>query len=124
MARPILLTFGWLCVGLGFLGIILPLFPTTPFLLVAVWAFSRASPELARKIRNHPVAGPFIRDWQDAGVIPPMAKFLAVTMMSAMVAYLHYGAKLPPWIVLAVAVVLAAAAAFILTRPGRRSRTG
>ena len=65
LRKPLLLGTGWLCVGLGALGVVMPLFPTTPFLLVAVWAFSRSSPELAEKIRNHPVVGPFIRDWQD-----------------------------------------------------------
>ena len=56
---------------IGAMGIVMPLFPTTPFLLVAVWAFSRSSPEMAEKIRNHPIAGAYIRDWEDDGVIPP-----------------------------------------------------
>ena len=93
LRKPLLLGTGWLCVGLGALGVVMPLFPTTPFLLVAVWAFSRSSPELAEKIRNHPVVGPFIRDWQDAGVIPTKAKVFAVVMMAAMFAYLHFGVR-------------------------------
>jgi uncharacterized membrane protein YbaN (DUF454 family) len=120
LKKPLLIGTGWLCVGLGMLGIIMPLFPTTPFLLVAVWAFSRSSPELAERIRNHRLAGPFIRDWQDAGVIPVKAKALAVVMMSAMVGYLHFGAHAPVWITGLAAVVLAATASFIVTRPSRR----
>ena len=119
LRKPLLLGTGWLCVGLGALGVVMPLFPTTPFLLVAVWAFSRSSPELAEKIRNHPVVGPFIRDWQDSGVIPTKAKVFAVVMMAAMFAYLHFGAQAPVWIEVGVAVVFLAVSAFIVTRPGR-----
>ncbi len=119
LKKPILLAIGWLCVGLGFLGIIMPLLPTTPFLLVAIWAFSKSSPELAERIRNHRLAGPYIRDWQDEGVIPLKAKLMAVTMMTAMVLYLALWVKAPAWIVSVVALVLIATAVYILTRPSR-----
>ncbi len=118
--RQLLYGTGWLCVGLGVVGIVMPLFPTTPFLLVAVWAFSRSSPELAAKIRNHPIAGAYVRDWEDEGVIPPGAKILAVTMMTAGLGYLHFGSGAPSWAVVAAGIVMASAAAYILSRPGRR----
>ena len=118
MARPLFLLVGWLSVGLGFLGIIMPLFPTTPFLLVAVWAFSKSSPELAVRIRSHRVAGPYIIAWQDHGVIPTKAKALAVTMLAAMLAYLHFGVAVAVWIEIAVAIVLAITAIYIVLRPG------
>lgn len=119
--QHLLFTAGWLCVGLGAVGIVMPLFPTTPFLLVAVWAFSRSSPELAARIRNHPIAGPYVRDWEDEGVIPPGAKILSITMMAAALGYLHFGSGAPSWAVIAAAVVMAAVAAYILSRPGRRN---
>ena len=118
--RPLLLGTGWLCVGLGIVGIIMPLFPTTPFLLVAVWAFSRSSPELAEKIRSHRHAGKYVRDWEDQGVIPRGAKAIAIAMMSAMLAYLYLASGVPVWIVLLAGVVMAAVAAFILSRPSKR----
>lgn len=99
----------------------MPLFPTTPFLLVAVWAFSKSSPEMAERIRNHRLAGPYIRDWQDEGVVPPGAKIAATTMMTAMLAYLHFWSGAPGWVVAIAAAVMLAAAAFILTRPSRRA---
>lgn len=109
-----------MCVGLGALGVIVPLFPTTPFLLVAVWAFSKSSPEMAERIRNHRLAGPYVRAWQDEGVIPPGAKLAAVAMMSAMLAYLHFWSDAPGWAVASAAAVMLAAATFVLTRPSRR----
>lgn len=121
LKRPLLLGTGWICVALGILGIILPLFPTTPFLLVAIWAFSRSSPELAEKIRSHRHAGKYVRDWEDEGVIPTGAKIIAVTMMTAMFGYLHFGTEAPAWMEIGTALVMAGAAGFILSRPGSRS---
>lgn len=120
LRRPLLLGTGWLCVGLGVIGIIMPLFPTTPFLLVALWAFSRSSPEMAEKIRNHRIAGAYVRDWEDEGVIPLGAKIIAITMMAAMLGYLYFGSGAPAWAVIAAGMVMAGAAAYILSRPSRR----
>jgi uncharacterized protein len=111
-----------MCVGLGGLGIIMPLFPTTPFLLVAVWAFSKSSPEMAERIRGHRIAGPYIRDWQDEGVIPVRAKLLAVVMMSAMMAYIAMFAEVPVWAITVVAVTLGAVAIYVLSRPSERKK--
>lgn len=120
LRRPLLIGTGWLCVGLGIIGIILPLFPTTPFLLVAVWAFSRSSPELAERIRNNRHAGKYVRDWEDEGVIPATAKALAITMMSAMLAYLYLASGAPLWAVIGTGIVMAGTAAYILSRPSTR----
>ena len=120
LRKPLLLGAGWLCVGIGMLGVILPLLPTTPFLLVAIWAFSKSSPELAERIRGHRIAGPYIRDWQDEGVIPVKAKMLAVSMMTGMLVYLAIWVDAPLWVSGVVAAVLAAVAAYIVTRPSRR----
>ncbi len=123
LRKPLLLGTGWACVGLGFIGIIMPIFPTTPFLLVAVWAFSKSSPEMAERIRNHPVAGRFVRDWQDEGVIPLAGKIIALAMMAVMLAYLQFWSGMPGWAVITAAAVMAGAAGFILSRPSR-SRSG
>lgn len=94
--------------------------PTTPFLLVALWAFSRSSPEMAEKIRNHPIAGAYVRDWEDDGVIPTGAKIIAISMMFAMLGFLYFGSGAPTWAVIAAGVVMLIAAIYILTRPSRR----
>jgi uncharacterized protein len=117
MLKIFYLGFAWICVGLGFIGIILPIFPTTPFLLVAVWAFSRSSPEMAEKLRNHPKVGRFIRDWQDHGAIPMVGKVLAIAMMTATGVYLAGFSELPSWAALSACAILAAVGVYILTRP-------
>jgi uncharacterized protein len=115
--RLFYLGFGWLCVGLGVTGIVMPILPTTPFLLLAVWAFSRSSPELAAKLRNHPKVGTYIRSWQDHGVIPPFGKIMAVIMMSVMGGYLLYAGPLPLWVAVSVCALMAAIAIYVLSRP-------
>jgi uncharacterized protein len=116
--RLFYLTLGWLSVGLGVIGIILPLLPTTPFLLVAVWAFSKSSPALAEKLRNHPKLGPTLRAWQDHGVIPTVGKVLSTVMMTAMGIYLVGFSGLPIWAAAVACLTMTAIAAYILTRPG------
>jgi len=120
LARPAFLALGWASVGLGIVGVIFPVLPTTPFLLVALWAFSRSSPQLAERIRNNPRLGPYIRDWEEFGVIPPKAKLLALAMMAGSFAYLWFGTAAPLPATMVTAIMLIAVAVYILTRPGRR----
>jgi uncharacterized membrane protein YbaN (DUF454 family) len=69
-------------VGLGFLGLFLPLLPTTPFLLLAAYCFSRGSAKLHHWLLNHPTMGPVIRDWNERRVIRPRIKvFAAITVV-------------------------------------------
>lgn len=115
--RYFFLALGWLSVGLGIIGVIMPILPTTPFLLVAVWAFSKSSPELAEKIRAHKVFGPYVRDWQDHGAIPATAKMLAVVMMTVASVYLVFYSHAPQWFGIGAAVIMAGVAVYIVTRP-------
>ena len=79
--RWIYLSLGWLSLSLGILGIFLPLLPTTPFLLLAAFAFSKASPRLHVWLLGHRHFGPLIRDWQERRVIPIRAKIIASILM-------------------------------------------
>ena len=116
--RLIYLGIGWLSLGMAVAGIILPILPTTPMLLVAVWAFGKSSPELAERIRNHRVCGPPVRDWQDHGVISLKAKLLAISIMSAMVGWLWVYGNLPSWLTLLIIAVMVGAGVFVGSRPG------
>lgn len=119
LSRPVYLAIGWGCVGLGIAGAILPLLPTTPFLLVALWAFSRSSPAAAAWLRSHPRLGPYIVDWQDHGVIPLRAKVFAVAMMSASFAWLVLATDVSVYGKAGVGIILAVVAGFVTTRKGR-----
>lgn len=116
--RHLLIAFGCLNVALGAVGLFLPVMPTTVFLLIALWAFSKSSPRFRNRLYRHPRLGPFVRDWRRHGVIRPRAKALAVAMMSLSVAFLAVTAD--NWLVPAsTGAGLAVIAGWIVTRPGR-----
>jgi uncharacterized membrane protein YbaN (DUF454 family) len=115
--RRLLTAAGVVMVGLGLVGAVLPALPTTPFLLVAVACFSRASPRLERWLLAHPKLGPTLTAWRRSGAIAPRAKALALATMAAGYVVFLVGAEAPYWARLGVAAILAACAVFILTRP-------
>jgi uncharacterized protein len=117
LRRLIYLGVGWLSLVMAVAGIILPILPTTPMLLVAAWAFSKSSPELAEKIRSHRVFGPPVRDWQDHGVITLKAKSLAIAVMALMGTWLWIFGHLPVWLTLLISAVMVGAGIFVGSRP-------
>ena len=64
-------------------GVLLPLWPTVPFLLLALFCFSRSCVRCERWMLEHPRWGPPLRDWQAHRVVPRRAKRLAFAMMAA-----------------------------------------
>ena len=116
LRRGAWLCLGLLCVGLAAIGVVLPLMPTTVFLLIAAFAFARSSPRLHRWLLEHRVFGGLIRDWQDHGAISKRAKGAAVLSMGA-VLVLSALLGVPPWVLGLQAVILGCVALFILTRP-------
>lgn len=112
---PVFLVLGWICVGLGFVGAFLPGLPTTVFLIIALWAFSKSSDRLRWWLWTHPKFGATLRAWHMHRVIPPPAKAAAVVMMMVSVAIVAVSATSwqPPVI---LASVLAPIAVWIVTR--------
>lgn len=111
---------GWVCVGLGGAGTVLPLLPTTPFLLIAVWAFARSSPRWADWLRRHRAFGPLLRDWEDGQRIPLWAKIFSSSVMAASLAWMAARADMH-WALLAfTALLMSAGAGYVWSRPSRR----
>ena len=118
-ARALLIVFGWLNVALGAIGVVVPGMPTTVFLLIALWAFSKCSARFHGWLYNHKTLGPPIRDWHERRMIPARAKVAAVAMMTLSVTILALFVA-ESWLLPgAVAACLVPVAAFILTRPSR-----
>lgn len=117
--RRLLQALGWFCVGLGAIGVVLPVMPTTIFLLAALWAFARSSPKLHAWLLNNPHFGPYIDDWEKHRIIPIRGKVMAVGMMSASALWLGFGTSIPPLVLIGVVTVMAIVALYILTRPSR-----
>lgn len=77
LRRWLYLSLGLFFVGLAALGTILPILPTTPFLLLASYIFSRSSPALRAWLFRLPVWGTLLRDWQTHRAVRPQAKLAA-----------------------------------------------
>ena len=122
-ARWALLMFGWANVVVGAIGIVVPGLPTTVFLLVALWAFSRSSERFQTWLWEHPRLGPPIRAWHEHQVIPVRAKLLAAAMMSLSFVYVTFFVA-EDWVLPSfMAAVLIPAAAFVLSRQSRVPET-
>jgi len=115
-ARITWLVIGLLALALGALGIVLPLVPTTPFVLVAAFAFAQSSEKLHQWLLDHNVFGPLIDNWRRHGAISRRAKVISVVSMVAVLA-ISVAMALPMVVIVTQLVVLGAAALFILTRP-------
>ncbi|EOC0265430.1 DUF454 family protein [Cronobacter dublinensis] len=83
MQRTILLILGWLAVVLATLGVVLPLLPTTPFLLLVAWCFARSSPRFHHWLLYRSWFGGYLRHWQQYRAMPPGAKPRAILVILA-----------------------------------------
>lgn len=108
---------GAVALALGVAGIVLPLLPTTPFVLLAAWCFARSSPRLHDWLVTHPRFGPLIRDWNEHGAIPPRAKRVAMLAIAATF-MISVALGLPAHVLAMQGFALAGVVIFILTRPG------
>lgn len=72
---------GFLAVGLGSLGVIVPGLPTTGFFVLAAWAFARSSPRFERWVLSLPMVGQLVQDSRAGLGMPRRAKVIAISMM-------------------------------------------
>ena len=111
----------WACSGglfvvIGAIGVVLPLLPTTPFLLLAAYCFARSSPRLHDWLLTHKTFGPLIKNWDEYGSIDPRAKRIAIVVI-LLTPLISIAVGVPWWALAAQLIVLGVATTFILTRP-------
>jgi uncharacterized membrane protein YbaN (DUF454 family) len=89
---------GWACVGLALVGAVLPLVPTTPFLLLASWCFYRGSPRIHAWLHRSRLFGPTLDDWHHYRALRGGVKRRAIAMVVAVVAASLLLNALPSWL--------------------------
>lgn len=85
MKRQLWTGAGLLFVGIGAIGAVLPLLPTVPFLLLALFCFARGNPVWEQRLLAHPTYGPLLLDWRQRRAIPRRAKWAALGAMAVSV---------------------------------------
>lgn len=121
MSRPPTGPLRWLwlaggvtSLGLGIIGVALPILPTVPFLLFAAFCFSRSHPQWAERLYEHPRYGHAMRDWRDRRAISRRAKVSAILAMTVGVGFTWLAVGWP-WVLVSVGV-LVIAGSWIWTR--------
>ena len=116
LTKNLLIGLGWLSFSVGVVGIFLPLLPTTVFWIIAVWLWSKSSPELAKKIYQNPHYGQGVKAFMEHGVISRKAKYLAVSSMAISYLLLIMFANNTQLTNLTVGIILAVVALWLITR--------
>ncbi|MCB1838802.1 MAG: YbaN family protein [Alphaproteobacteria bacterium] len=114
--QMILKILGFIFLALGIIGIVLPLLPTTPFLLLSAFCFARSSEKLHDWLLHHPYFGPTIKDWREHGSISKRNKTYAIVTI-LITFLLSVILEVPLVVILIQMTVLSIVSLFILTRP-------
>ncbi|CAA6821615.1 MAG: Unknown protein [uncultured Sulfurovum sp.] len=114
--KYIWLLLGFITLGLAILGVLLPLLPTVPFLLLASFFFAKSSEKLHTWLLNHELFGTMISDWHERGAISKNAKYFA-TLSIALVLAISLFMAVKPLVLSIQIVLLSMVLLFIWTRP-------
>ena len=95
--RRLYYSAGIVFLSIGFLGVILPILPTTPFLLLASYCFARSSPRLEAWLRRTPYFGPLIRDWEEHRGVRPRVKASAIAIVVLVIGATVLFSGAPVW---------------------------
>ena len=116
MKKIILITIGWSCVGLAFIGTFVPGIPTTIFLIIALWAFAKSSKKFHSWLLNHKRFGPILQNWESHKVVPRKAKILMVILQISAVIIFHYSLQ-NIYLTVLLIITLVFVARYVLSLP-------
>ncbi|MDC9726235.1 MAG: YbaN family protein [Candidatus Thioglobus sp.] len=107
--KNLFISLGWIFVILAAIGVILPILPTTPFLILALALFAKSSPKFHQMLLEHPWFGDLLRQWEKTKTVSRKIKIRAslLTVVSFSISiYLVREVRLLQWMLLAIAAIL------------------
>lgn len=84
------MALGFTCLGLAYIGFIVPGIPFSIFLVLSAWAFSKSSQKMHDWLYNHPWFGEFLTNWTEKQVFPQKFKYAMVVVMSSTLVFLWF----------------------------------
>ena len=84
------MALGFACVGMAYVGFVLPGIPFSIFLVIAAWAFAKSSQRMHDWLYNHPWFGGFLTNWTDKRVFPQKGKYAMILVMASSLAFLWF----------------------------------
>ena len=115
--RLLYMAFGWAMFILGFIGAFLPVLPTTPLMLLALWGFSNGSESVHNWLYNHPKFGPSLQQWDQHRVNPLKAKMTALIMMCISASYLIFFSSAPTIAIIISLGLMLFGILYVLSKP-------
>jgi uncharacterized protein len=115
--RVVYLALAALCFGLAVLGALLPVLPTTPFLLLTSFLLVRSSPALNDRLLRSPTFGPLLADWQRHRAVRPRVKAISIVVSLVAVALSAAYGQLPPLGLAGLAAVAATGMVVLIRLP-------
>ena len=76
-----LIALGWFFIVLGIIGALLPILPTTPFLILALALFSKSSPRFHQMLLNNKWFGPVLKEWEEKKTVSRQTKYKSTLLV-------------------------------------------
>lgn len=112
---------GWISFVLGFVGAFLPLLPTTPFILLASYFFSKGSPRFYNWLINLKYFGERIKNWEEHKTIDLKSKIFSTIIMLSFLAYYIFQAEYNTWQKGFVTAIFFFILLFVNSRPSQKA---
>lgn len=119
--KPVWFILAWVSFALGAFGAFVPVIPTTPFMILSAYLFSKSSPKFHAWILSLPIAGPAVNEWNQYRVVRTRAKILCATMILISLTLIWWKAGVPQVAKIILTIILVSVCTFVITRKSKLS---
>jgi uncharacterized protein len=115
--RGVYFAVGALSVSLGVIGIVVPLWPTTCFLLLAGWCFARSSPRAERWLHENRLFGRYLKDYREHGIISTRVRHRSLAVLWIVIGLSAFLFLSRVWVVALLLIIASAVTAHLYSLP-------